>query len=132
MTILEGIFEQVTAIKPISTDQFSTDFLGMNPSYYRSMKSRKLEPSTAVLITLMERLGEQAAVMRGGEHALLQRVAAKYQTLGEAVAREIATRSINQTQHSAWVRETIVRIMEEISAARSQNHTWSVPPIIIC
>lgn len=134
MTFLETIYPEVAAIKHISTDEFSRDFLGMGASYYRSMKARKLDASTSVLVTLMERLSEQAIVMRSGkQHTLLLRVADKYEALGEEVGREIAERSLQHAQHSKWVRETLYRIINKISDERdSVAGRWSAPPIIIC
>ena len=136
MTFLEGIYPQVAAIRQISTDEFSKDFLGMGASYYRSMKARSLEPSTAVLVTLMSRLGEQAIVMRAGSpHSLLLRVADRYEALGEQVGREIARRSLQQVTQSKWVRETLQRIVNGVNSDREQQRDagrWSAPPIIIC
>lgn len=136
MTFLEGIYPQLSNIRQISTDEFSKNFLGMGASYYRSMKARGLEPSTAVLVTLMARLGEQAIVMRTGKpHSLLLRVAERYEALGEEVGREIARRSLQQVQHSLWVRETLYRIINNINSEREQQRDagrWSALPIIIC
>ena len=136
MTFLEQIYPQVAAIRQISTDEFSKDFLGMGASYYRSMKARNLNASTSVLVTLMERLGEQAIVMRSGKpQTLLLRVADRYEALGEEVGREIARRSLQQAQHSKWVRETLYRIVSNIINEREQEYDagrWSAPPIIIC
>jgi hypothetical protein len=136
MTFVEKIYLQVAAIRQISTDEFSKDFLGMGASYYRSMKARGLEPSTVVLVTLMERLGQQAIVMRSGKaQTLLLRVAERYEAVGEEVGREIARRSLQQVQHSRWVRETLYRIINNIKSEREQQRDagrWSAPPIIIC
>jgi hypothetical protein len=136
MTFLEGIYPQVSEIRQISTDEFSRDFLGMGASYYRSMKARQLEASTAVLVTLMERLGERAAVMRTGkQHSLLLRVAQRYETLGEEVGREIARRSLQQVQQSKWVKETLLRIVKNINEDFKADKTSDqrcAPPIIIC
>ena len=135
MTFLEKIYPQVAAIRQISTDEFSKDFLGMGASYYRSMKARQLDASTSVLVTLMERLGEQAIVMRSGTaQTLLLRVADRYEALGEEVGREIARRSLQQAQHSKWVRETLYHIVNNINSEREQqiDGRWYAPPIIIC
>jgi hypothetical protein len=136
MTFLEGIYPQVAAIRQISTDEFSKDFLGMGASYYRSMKARQLNASTSVLVTLMERLGEQAIVMRtGSPHSLILRAAEKYEKLGEEVGREIARRSLQQVNQRKWVRETLYRIVNGVNADREQQRDagrWSAPPIIIC
>jgi len=100
------------------------------------MKARGLEPSTVVLVTLMERLGQQAIVMRSGKaQTLLLRVAERYEAVGEEVGREIARRSLQQVQHSRWVRETLYRIINNIKSEREQQRDagrWSAPPIIIC
>ena len=135
MTFLETIYPQVTAINHISTDEFSKDFLGMGASYYRSMKARQLDASASVLVTLMERLSEQAIVMRSGkQHTLLLRVADKYEALGEEVGREIARRSLQHAQHSKWLRSTLLKIINEINEQRleREDHYYGVPPIIIC
>lgn len=136
MTVLENIYPQVAAIRQISTDEFSKDFLGMGASYYRSMKARQLNASTSVLVTLMERLGEQAIVMRSGKpQTLLLRLADRYEALGEEVGREIARRSFQKAQHSKWVRETLYRIVNNINSERERERgagIWSAPPIIIC
>ena len=134
MTFLEQIYPQVAAIRQISTDEFSKNFLGMGASYYRSMKARNLDASTSVLVTLMERLGDQAIVMRSGKpQTLLLRVANRYEALGEEVGREIARRSLQQAEQSKWVRETLLRIISNINSERvSDDDTWSAPPIIIC
>ena len=136
MTFLEKIYPQVAAIRQISTDEFSKDFLGMGASYYRSMKARQLDASTSVLVTLMERLGELAIVMRSGKpQTLLLRVADRYEALGEEVGQEIARRSLQQAQHSKWVRETLYRIVNNINSERERERDagmWSAPPIIIC
>ena len=136
MTFLETIYPEVAAIRHLSTDEFSKEFLGMGASYYRSMKARNLDTSTSVLVTLMERLGEQAIVMRSGKpQTLLLRVANRYEALGEEVGCEIARRSLQHAHHSKWVRETLHRIVNNISneGARERDaDIWSAPPIIIC
>jgi hypothetical protein len=51
------------------------------------------------------------------------------------VGREIARRSLQQVQHSRWVRETLYRIINNIKSEREQQRDagrWSAPPIIIC
>ena len=135
-TFIEQVYEQIADIRYISTDDFSRDYLDKNPSYYRSLKSRHMEPSTSVLMTLMEHLGHQASVMRMGKsHQMLQRVAEKYEAIGEQVGREIAMRSLHQKEQSKWVRETLVRIINNISKEKDNSvddSRYSAPAIIIC
>lgn len=136
MTFLEQIYPQVAAIRQISTDKFSKDFLGMAASYYRSMKARQMDASTSVLVTLMERLGQRAEAMRSGKaQPFLMLVADKYEALAVEVGHEIARRSLQQCQHSQWVKQTLLKIVNEINSERNdengQEH-WSVPPMIIC
>ena len=135
-TFIEEIYEQVTAIRYISTDDFSCEYLDKNPSYYRSLKSRHMEPSTSVLLTLMEHLGKQATVMRAGRsHQMLQQVAERYEALGVKVGKEITRRSFREKETSKWVRETLVRIVNSISDERNPDRDdsrFSAPAIIIC
>lgn len=136
MTFLEKIYPKVSAIKHISGDDFSKEFLGASSSYYRSMKSRNIDASTGVLVTLMERLGQRAQAMRSGKaQPFLMLVADKYEALAVEVGHEIARRSLQQCQHSQWVKQTLLRIVNEINSDRhdeSDQEHWSVPPIIIC
>lgn len=136
MTFLEKIYPKVSAIKQISGDDFSKEFLGVSSSYYRSMKSRNIDASTGVLVTLMERLGQRAQAMRSGKaQPFLMLVADKYEALAVEVGHEIARRSLQQCQHSQWVKQTLLKIVNEINSDRhdqNDQENWSVPPIIIC
>lgn len=135
-TFIEQVYEQIADIRYISTDDFSRDYLNKNPSYYRSLKSRHMEPSTSVLMTLMEHLGHHASVMRMGKsHQMLQRLAEKYEAIGEQVGKEIAVRSFQQKKQSKWVRETLVRIINNINKEKENSvddSRYSAPAIIIC
>jgi hypothetical protein len=136
MTFLEKIYLKVSAIKQISGDDFSKEFLGVSSSYYRSMKSRNIDASTGVLVTLMERLGQRAQAMRSGKaEPFLMLVGDKYEALAVEVGHEIARRSLHQCQHSQWVKQTLLKIVNEINSDRhdqNDQENWSVPPIIIC
>lgn len=134
MTILiERIYEQVNALAPLSQDAFSIQFCGsQNPSYLRSMKCRKLEGSTAVFMHLMEALHQHANQLRVGmPHPSLQRIADRYDALGVAVGKEIAKRALTQVKTSAWVRDTLVRLINAMNEDKGKT-TYDVPPIIIC
>ena len=139
MTFIEGIYRKISDIRYISTDTFSTEWLNQNPSYYRSLKSRKIDASTTSLVRLMSKLGEQAEVLRTGRpNTHLHRVAAQYEAMGEEVGAEIARRSFKQAEGSLWARTTILRIIKSINEqklASAQDHPrtpYSDPPIIIC
>lgn len=133
MTILiERIYNQVADINYISQDEFSTEFCGATKSYLRSMKTRQMEASTSVLMTLMEALHQRANAMRAGNntHQVLQRAAAKYDALANEVGAEIARRSLRQTETSRWVREALVRIINTLNEDKSHKN-YSTPPIVI-
>lgn len=133
MTILiERIYNQVADINYISQDEFSTEFCGTTKSYLRSMKTRQMEASTSVLMTLMETLHQRANAMRTGNntHQVLQRAAAKYDALADEVGEEIAKRSLKQTEASKWVRDALVRIINTLNDEKSSKN-YSTPPIII-
>lgn len=135
MTILiERIYHQTNDISPITQDEFSTQFCrSQHPSYLRSMKTRQMEASTSVLMTLMEALHQRANAMRTGNntHQVLQRAAARYDALANEVGEEIAKRSLKQNETSKWVREQLVRIINRINDDKSSKN-YSSPPIIIC
>lgn len=134
MTILiERIYHQTNDISPITQDEFSTEFCGATKSYLRSMKTRQMEASTSVLMTLMEALHQRANAMRTGNntHQVLQRAAARYDALANEVGEEIAKRSLKQNETSKWVREQLVRIINRINDDKSSKN-YSSPPIIIC
>ena len=139
MTFIEGIYRKISDITYISTDTFSTEWLCQNPSYYRSLKSRKIDASTTSLVRLMSKLGEQAEVLRAGRpNTHLYRVASQYEAIGEEVGAEIARRSTKQAEGSLWARTTILRIVKTIneqklaSAKNNPHDPYSDPPIIIC
>ena len=133
MTILiERIYNQVADINYISQDEFSTEFCGATKSYLRSMKTRQMEASTSVLMTLMEALHQRANAMRqGNTHSVLTRAAARYDALANEVGEEIAKRSLKQNETSKWVREALVRIINSLNEDKSSK-SYQAPPIIIC
>ena len=58
MTFTQKIYEQVSALSYISTDEFSTDWLGQSRSYYYQTKHVVLK-QVSVLVCLMNKLTEQ-------------------------------------------------------------------------
>lgn len=130
---IEDIYNGIVDISYISTDDFSRDFLGMNPSYYRSLKSRGIEPSTTAMIVLMEKLHQRAtAIKMGGDsHQVLQKASARYEELAKLVAIEIAHRTLKREQASDWVRKTLLKIISSMNDDR-HNSSGTMPPIIIC
>lgn len=131
--LIEDIYRQMNDISRLSTEEFSCDFLGMNPSYYRSIKSRNIEPSTGALMILMERLHQRANGIKAGgrSHQVLQKAADRYEDLAQLVAIEIAQRTIKRDQASVWVRKTLLKIISAMNEDRL-NSVGSMPPIIIC
>ena len=135
MILIERIYQEVAKIAHISQDDFSVQFCESKPSYLRSMKCRKRESSTAVLVALMENLHRRAAeIQRGNSHKVLRQAASKYEALANEVGEEIARRSMKHVETSRWVRETLVRIIGNINeeTENSSSARYESPPIIIC
>ena len=135
MGITQSIYDDICRIRYISTDEFSTGWLGMNPSYYRSIKARGMEASTAALLVLMDKLHAQSCAHRAStSHQLLQRVADQYTALAYRVGEEVARRSTAAPAATAWVRSTLVKIINELNEQRmdADQNPYRVPPIIIC
>ena len=135
MTILiENIYHQTNAISAITQDEFSIQFCrSQHPSYLRSMKARKIEASTSVLMNLMESLHQRAIICRSGNntHTTLTNAAKRYDALAEEVGEEIARRAVSQASASKWVRDALVRIIHTLNEDTSVKN-YSSPPIIIC
>jgi flagellar hook-basal body complex protein FliE len=125
--IIQRIFEEIQKTRPIHSDEFSTLWLLKSPSYYRSLKSRGMQPSNQVLLNLMEQLRKQSTLMRDARHQVLLDVADKYERLADLCAKEIASRSV-ALEHSQWVRDRIIAAVNEINATRDEGY---LPPIII-
>ncbi len=135
MGITQSIYEDICRIRYISTDEFSTEWLGMNPSYFRSIKARGMEASTKALLVLMDKLHTQSLVHRSNtRHELLLRVAGQYSALAQEVGQELALRSTAAPAATAWVRTTLLKIIMELNEQRldKEANTYDVPPIIIC
>jgi hypothetical protein len=135
MGITQSIYEDICRIRYISTDEFSTEWLGMNPSYYRSIKARGLEASTKALLVLMDKLHAQSLAHKSNtRHELLLRVAGQYNALAHKVGQEVALRSTAASTTTEWVRNTLVKIITELNEQRmdAEANAYAVPPIIIC
>ena len=95
MTFTESIYHQLTDLIYISTDQFSTEWLGQSRSYYSSNKAIGIEASSTALVKLMNKLTEhKAALDRNTTHPFLRESAKRYEVLAKLVGQEIADRSI--------------------------------------
>ena len=55
-TFTESIYNKINTISPLSTDDFSIEWLGQSRSYYSSNKARGYEASNGALVKLMNRL----------------------------------------------------------------------------
>lgn len=135
MILIERIYSDVAEIAYISQDDFSVQYCNSNPSYLRSMKCRQKEPSTVVLVALMENLHRNAVtIKRNNTHKVLHEAAVKYEALANEVGEEIARRSMEYAKTSAWVRERIISIVKQLNAEKQHpsSQMYNTPPIIIC
>ena len=128
MTFTENIYNKINTISPLSSDDFSIEWLGQSRSYYSSNKARKIESSTGALVKLMNRLIEQHEVLiTNNNHTLLTKTAKRYEALAAEVGAEIANRSIKSNIANSTVKKMLHRIIAEINSQSNPDH----PPIII-
>jgi len=129
MTFTENIYNKINTISPLSSDDFSIEWLGQSRSYYSSNKARKIESSTGALVKLMNRLIEQHEVLiTNNNHTLLTKTAKRYEALATEVGEEIANRSLKSNIANYAVKKILHRIIAEINSQSNPDH----PPIIIC
>jgi hypothetical protein len=128
MTFTENIYHQLTDLTYVSTDQFSTEWLGQSRSYYSSNKARGIEASTTALVKLMNRLTEhKAALERNATHPFLLENAKRYEVLTKLVGKEIANRSMKANVANHAVKDMLVKIVAEIN---EQRNPTALPVII--
>ena len=129
-TFTESIYLKLNTIRPLSTDDFSTEWLGQSRSYYSSNKARGYEASNGALVKLMNRLIEQHVVLmtNNSDHQLLTKAAKRYEALAADVGEEIANRSIKSNIANSTVKKMLHRIIAELNEQANPSH----PPIIIC
>jgi NTP pyrophosphatase (non-canonical NTP hydrolase) len=129
-TLTERIYLKLNTISPLSTDDFSTEWLGQSRSYHSSNKAQGYEASNTSLVKLMNRLISQHEVLMANNdnHQLLTKTANRYEALATEVGEEIADRSIKSNIANSSVKKILHRIIAKINSQSNQDH----PPIIIC
>ena len=128
-TFTESIYLKLNTIRPLSTDDFSIEWLGQSRSYYPSNKARGYEANNSALVKLMNRLIEQHEVLmtNNSDHQLLTKAAKRYEALAAEVGEEIANRSIKSNIANSSVKKMLYRIITQMN----DRHHPSYPPIII-
>ena len=129
-TFTESIYLKLNTISPLSTDDFSTEWLGQSRSYHSSNKARGYEASSAALVKLMNRLISQKEVLltNNSDHQMLLKAAKRYEDIANEVGEEIAKRSIKSNIANSAVKKMLHRIIAELNDKANPSH----PPIIIC
>ncbi len=129
-TFTESIYQKLNTISPLSTDDYSTEWLGQSRSYYSSNKARGYEASNGALVKLMNRLISQKEVLltNNDDHQLLTKAAKRYDAIANEVGEEIANRSIKSNIANSAVKKMLHKIIAEIN----EQANPSCPPIIIC
>jgi hypothetical protein len=129
-TFTESIYQKLNTISPLSTDDFSTEWLGQSRSYYSSNKARGYEASSGVLVQLMNRLISQKEILltNNDDHQVLTNAAKRYEALAAEIGEEIANRSIKSNIANSAVKKMLHRIIAELNDKANPSH----PPIIIC
>jgi hypothetical protein len=129
MTFTEKLYEQIDTISPLSTDDFSIEWLGQSRSYYSSNKARGYEASNKALVKLMNKLIERKdALTTKNSNKILPGKAREYEMIALSVGQEIANRSIRSNIANSSVKKILHRIIVELNEQANPSH----PPIIIC
>ena len=128
MTFTENIYYQLIDLIHISTDKFSTEWLGQSRSYYSSNKARGIEASTKALVKLMNKLTEhKAALELNTAHPFFLENAKRYEVLAKLVGQEIADRSVKSNIANRVVKDMLVKIVAETN---EQRNPTALPVII--
>jgi hypothetical protein len=128
-TFTECIYLKLNTIRPLSTDDFSTEWLGQSRSYYSSNKARGYEASNSALVKLMNRIINQKDVlMTKNSHQMLLKAAKRYEDIANEVGEEIANRSVKLNIANGAVKKILHRIIADLNSQSNPSH----PPIIIC
>ena len=129
-TFTESIYNKISNLTNIGTDEFSIEWLGQSRSYYSSNKARGIEASNTALVKLMNRLISQHEVLmtNNDNHQLLTKTAKRYEALAAEVGEEIANRSVKSNIANSAVKKMLHRIIAELNEQANPSH----PPIIIC
>ena len=129
MTFTEKLYEQIDTISPLSTDDFSIEWLGQSRSYYSSNKARGYEASNTAFVKLMNKLIERKdALTTKNSNKMLIGKAREYEMIALSVGQEIANRSIKSNIANSSVKKILHRIIAELNEQANPSH----PPIIIC
>ena len=82
-----------------SQDAFSLNWLGREKSYYRSLKSKKRDPSIESQLILAERLRKLGTLLETSEHPIVATAGRRYRALAaslvEAVLRAADQKALN-------------------------------------
>ena len=128
-TFTESIYLKLNTIRPLSTDDFSIEWLGQSRSYYSSNKARGYEASNSALVKLMNRIINQKDVlMTKNSHQMLLKAAKRYEDIANEVGEEIANRSVKLNIANGAVKKILHRIIADLNSQSNPSH----PPIIIC
>ena len=128
-TFTESIYQKLNTISPLSTDDYSTEWLGQSRSYYSSNKARGYEASNSALVKLMNRIINQKDVlMTKNSHQMLLKAAKRYEDIANEVGEEIANRSVKLNIANGAVKKILHRIIADLNSQSNPSH----PPIIIC
>ena len=127
MTLIEQIFNDLNEKTTITTDEFSTNWLGQCKSYYTSIKSRNIQASNNALINLLNKINEEKNLITNkNPHPILQSLVTQYNMLEDKLCKEIAERSIKHNICNSSVKKLILKAVNNVL---SQTNTNTVLPL---
>ena len=127
MTLIEQIFNNLNEKTTITTDEFSTNWLGQCKSYYTSIKSRNIQASNNALINLLNKINEEKNLITNkNPHPILQSLVRQYNMVEDKLCKEIAERSIKHDICDLSVKKLILKAVNDVL---SQTNTNTVLPL---
>lgn len=131
--LITDIFTELTDIVGrTSQEDFSTRWLGQGPSYLRTIKAQRRQPTIQVWEDFLASLIQyQQVLTTGTTHPVLKQKAQQIRAIAGRIALHIASQQIATSQHR---NEARVLMMEAVKKAIMQyegHNTDDAPPISI-
>ena len=128
MTLIEQIFNDLNEKTTITTDEFSTNWLGQCKSYYTSIKSRNIQASNNALINLLNKKNEEKDLINNkNPHPILQSLVTQYNMLEDKLCKEIEERSIKHNVCNSSVKKLILKAFNNVLSESNINTVLPLP-----
>ncbi|NVJ95126.1 MAG: hypothetical protein HWD91_06025 [Marivivens sp.] len=131
--LITDIFTELTDIVgKTSQEDFSTRWLHQSPSYLRTIKSQKRQPTIAVWEDLLASLLRYEQVIKTkNTHPMLNQKAQQIRLIAEQIASHIAHQQIASSQRRNEARMLMMEAVKKAVKSYEGTYTEDAPPISI-